>query len=271
MSSSGPLGQFEVLPKDVRVYLLRMLGPVDLSRLARTSSALRALCDDDSLWQRFCEARMVSVTCTTWKRTYIIRCGMFSRTIGTSEKGFFKRLFLKAKTVLFGQQAQRYLVLGLDSAGKTTFLYKLKLGDVMHTLPCIGFSVRSVSYKNIEISSWSTNINHIRILWRHYYVGVHGVIFVVDSTDVKRLDEACESLHLILKEDELRDAVLLVYANKQDKQDALSAVTLTQRLQLETIQNRIWNIFPMCAKNGDGILEGLEWLSAAVKYKSELQ
>jgi ADP-ribosylation factor protein 1 len=56
----------------------------------------------------------------------------------------------------------------------------------------------------------------IRPLWRHYFQNTQGIIFVVDSNDRDRIVEAREELQRMLNEDELRDALLLVFANKQD-------------------------------------------------------
>ena len=48
------------------------------------------------------------------------------------------------------------------------------------------------------------------------FQNTQGIIFVVDSNDRERVSEAREELHRMLNEDELRDALLLVFANKQD-------------------------------------------------------
>lgn len=58
----------------------------------------------------------------------------------------------------------------------------------------------------------------IRPLWRHYYSGTQGLIFVVDSSDTARLEEARSELHKIINDREMKDALLLVFANKQDIQ-----------------------------------------------------
>ena len=106
-------------------------------------------------------------------------------------------------------------MVGLDAAGKTTILYKLKLGEVVTTIPTIGFNVETVEYKNISFTVWDVGgQDKIRLLWRHYYQNTQGIIFVVDSNDRDRADDAKEELHRMLGEDELKDAVLLVMANK---------------------------------------------------------
>merc|ERR1712159_783111 len=85
---------------------------------------------------------------------------------------------------MFRKQEMRILMVGLDAAGKTTILYKLKLGEVGTTIPTIGFNVEAVTYKNITFTVWDVGgQDKIRPLWRHYYEDAHGVIFVVDSND----------------------------------------------------------------------------------------
>ncbi len=107
-------------------------------------------------------------------------------------------------------------MVGLDAAGKTTILYKLKLGEIVTTIPTIGFNVETVEYKNINFTVWDVGgQDKIRPLWRHYFQNTQGLIFVVDSNDRDRAAEARDELHRMLNEDELRDAVLLVFANKQ--------------------------------------------------------
>lgn len=146
----------------------------------------------------------------------------------------FSKIFDK----LWGKKEMRILMVGLDAAGKTTILYKLKLGEIVTTIPtigssctavdhlsmatqtdksCIGFNVETVEYKNIQFTVWDVGgQDKIRPLWRHYFQNTQGIIFVVDSNDRDRVVEAREELQRMLNEDELRDALLLVFANKQD-------------------------------------------------------
>jgi Arf/Sar family protein len=82
----------------------------------------------------------------------------------------------------------RILMLGLDAAGKTTILYKFKLGEVVSTIPTIGFNVETVRYKNIVFNMWDIGGQEkIRPLWRHYYQNTDAIIFVVDSCDKERM------------------------------------------------------------------------------------
>jgi len=163
---------------------------------------------------------------------------------------------------LFGNKEMRILMVGLDAAGKTTILYKLKLGEIVTTIPTIGFNVETVEYKNINFTVWDVGgQDKIRPLWRHYFQNTQGLIFVVDSNDRERIGEAKEELEKMLNEDELRDAVLLIFANKQDLPQAMSIAEVTDKLGLHSLRNRKWYIQATCATSGDGLYEGLDWLS----------
>lgn len=162
----------------------------------------------------------------------------------------------------------RILMVGLDAAGKTTILYKLKLGEIVTTIPTIGFNVETVEYKNISFTVWDVGgQDKIRPLWRHYFQNTQGLIFVVDSNDRERADEAREELSKMLQEDELREAVLLVFANKQDLPNAMSSAEITEKLGLNTLRNRNWYIQATCATQGQGLYEGLDWLSAELSKR----
>ena len=117
--------------------------------------------------------------------------------------------------------------------------YPPPIRAVVTTIPTIGFNVETVEYKNISFTVWDVGgQDKIRPLWRHYYQNTQGLIFVVDSNDSDRIDAARDELHRMLNEDELRDAVLLVFANKQDLPNAMSASELTDKLGLQDLRNR---------------------------------
>jgi small GTP-binding protein len=81
----------------------------------------------------------------------------------------------------------------------------------------VGFNVETVTYKNVKFNVWDVGgQDKIRPLWRHYYTGTQGLVFVVDSQDRERVDEAKQELHRILSDREMKDCLLLVFANKQD-------------------------------------------------------
>nr|GLL37426.1 Arf/Sar family [Ipomoea trifida] len=155
--------------------------------------------------------------------------------------------FTKLFSRLFAKKEMRILMVGLDAAGKTTILYKLKLGEIVTTIPTIGFNVETVEYKNISFTVWDVGgQDKIRPLWRHYFQNTQGLIFVVDSNDRDRVVEARDELHRMLNEDELRDAVLLVFANKQDLPNAMNAAEITDKLGLHSLRQRHWYILWPC-------------------------
>ena len=96
----------------------------------------------------------------------------------------FRKMFDK----MFGNKEMRVVMLGLDAAGKTTILYKLQMGEVVTTVPTIGFNVETVQYKNLRFQVWDLGgQTSIRPYWRCYYQNTNAVIYVVDSADQVRL------------------------------------------------------------------------------------
>ncbi|CAG9316805.1 unnamed protein product [Blepharisma stoltei] len=178
-------------------------------------------------------------------------------------------LFSRIWQRLISHREMRILMVGLDAAGKTTILYKLKLGEVVTTIPTIGFNVERVEYRNISFTVWDVGgQDKIRPLWRYYYENIQGIIFVVDSNDTKRIEDAKEELYRLVNEDQLRDTCVLVLANKQDLPHSMTAAELTDKLGLHAIRGKKWYIQSTCAVSGDGLYEGLDWLSRALTGKA---
>ncbi|GKU89234.1 hypothetical protein SLEP1_g3399 [Rubroshorea leprosula] len=157
-------------------------------------------------------------------------------------------IFTKLFSRLFAKKEMRILMVGLDAAG---------------------FNVETVEYKNISFTVWDAGgQDKIRPLWRHYFQNTQGLIFVVDSNDRDRIVEARDELHRMLNEDELRDAVLLVFANKQDLPNAMNATEITDKLGLHSLRQHHLYIESTCATSGEGLFEGLDWLSNNIANKS---
>eukprot|EP00039_Didymoeca_costata_P000438 m.45543 g.45543 ORF g.45543 m.45543 type:complete len:180 (-) comp10261_c0_seq1:1534-2073(-) len=173
--------------------------------------------------------------------------------------GKMLRIFIRNKEM-------RILMLGLDAAGKTTILYRLKLGQPVKTTPTVGFNVETVTFKNIKFNVWDVGgQDKIRPLWRHYYTGTQGLIFVVDCADRDRIEEACQELHRIVNDREMKEAIILVFANKQDLKGACTPEEIPELLELHKIKDRNWYVQPCVATTGDGLLEGLTWLNSTSK------
>jgi ADP-ribosylation factor-like protein 1 len=132
---------------------------------------------------------------------------------------------------------------------------------VVTTIPTIGFNVESVTYKNLNFNVWDLGgQTSIRPYWRCYYANTAAVIFVVDSTDIERLQTAADELAAMLNEEELKDAALLVFANKQDQPGAKGAGDISQALRLGELRDRNWSIMACSAVEGSGVTEGMDWL-----------
>lgn len=155
-------------------------------------------------------------------------------------------------------------MLGLDAAGKTTVLYRLHLAESVHTIPTVGFNVETVQLGKLDMTIWDVGgQDKIRKLWRHYYSNTHALVFVVDSSDTSRLPEAKEELYRLLQEDELRDAHVLVFANKQDLDGAVPPDQLVEKLGLDdgrVMRGRHYRCQGCCATTGQGLMEGFTWL-----------
>ncbi|XP_046856487.1 ADP-ribosylation factor 3-like [Xenia sp. Carnegie-2017] len=174
-------------------------------------------------------------------------------------------------TRLLGRGDVRILMVGLDNAGKTTILYQLKFGQVISSVPTIGFNVETVKYKNISFTVWDIGgQDKIRNLWRVYFPGSLGIIFVIDSSDKERLDQAKTELQRLLNEDQLENVHLLIFANKQDVENAMSLTEIREKLNLSALARRSWFVQGTCATKGEGLTEGLDWLANQIENKPRL-
>eukprot|EP01018_Ginkgo_biloba_P033881 Gb_14375 [translate_table: standard] len=165
-----------------------------------------------------------------------------------------------------GAKEIRIMMVGLDGAGKTTILYKLKLGECVRTVPTIGFNVETVRFKNLCFTVWDIGgQDKIRHLWRQYMVNAQGLIFVLDSCDRERLKKAKHELEKLMSYPELESLKLLVLANKHDIPTAVEVDEAAERLGLTNLKQRRWHIQKCSGKTGIGLHDGLDWLSSAIK------
>jgi ADP-ribosylation factor protein 1 len=170
-----------------------------------------------------------------------------------------------------GKSDVRVLIAGLDSAGKTTVLQKVKRGEKrlaenISTTPTMHFNVEQWKYKGRTFSVWDVGgQDAIRPLWRHHLIGTQALVYVVDSNDRERLQKAAEELHRVMLDHSMRKACLLVYANKCDLPHALTAEQVRDELKLEQLGARAWHVQKACATSGEGLWAGLKWLAAHVK------
>ncbi|XP_008290744.1 ADP-ribosylation factor-like protein 14 [Stegastes partitus] len=173
------------------------------------------------------------------------------------------------------QPEVRVLLLGLDNAGKSTLLYKLKHDACVTTVPTIGFNVEMIdakkNRKNICLTVWDVGgQGKMREHWQKFYQDTAAIVFVVDSSDRERMKEACRELENTLKNSLLRGRPLILLANKQDVNGALTVTEIKDRFNLRKMcSGRDWFVQPCSATTGFGVEEGFRRVVQMVKLPSE--
>lgn len=156
----------------------------------------------------------------------------------------------------------KVVVVGMANSGKTTILYKLSLGEVVITQPTIGSNIEEVEHSNIKLQVWDLGgQENLRSHWDAYYQNTHAVIFVVDSADDSQMMTSKAEFFNLLVNNDLSDCSILIFANKQDLPMAKNQAELTDAYSLHEIQNHNWKIQGCCALTGEGLDEGLDWLT----------
>ena len=160
----------------------------------------------------------------------------------------------------------RILILGLDDSGKTVILYQYKREETVKTIPTIGFNVESIDYKDFNLTIWDVGgTDKIRCLWKHYYNETDGIIFVIDSSDKDRIEESAQELKKLMGEEELINCPILILANKQDLDNALSPGEIKEKIGIISLKGREWLVQGCSGFTGQGLKEGLNWLISKLK------
>lgn len=159
----------------------------------------------------------------------------------------------------------RILVLGLDNSGKTTILKRLSDEEISQVTPTQGFNVKSLMQNDFKLNVWDIGgQKSIRPYWRNYFDHTDAIIYVIDSSDQKRMEETGVELDQLLNEEKLDGVPLLVFANKQDLLNSLSSEEISEGLNLLNIRDRTWTIQPCSAKSGEGLHDGMEWVMESI-------
>ncbi|NXF02834.1 ARL14 protein, partial [Smithornis capensis] len=163
------------------------------------------------------------------------------------------------------------LMLGLDFAGKSTLLYKFRYKDVFLTIPTIGFNVDMIETgRGFTLTFWDVGGQEkMRQLWSNFLEDADGLLYVVDSSDKRRLEESRREFELILKNESLKNVPVVVLANKQDLPGALNAEEITRRFKMKKYcSDRNWYVQPCCATTGEGLAEALQRVTMFAKQYS---
>ncbi|KAF9370409.1 hypothetical protein CPB97_002755 [Podila verticillata] len=164
-----------------------------------------------------------------------------------------------------------FLVVGLKGAGKSTFLVKSEMGAVTTSTILPGFILERANFKELTFYSWDLTPKTIQVQHQIDYTHVHGIIFVIDSTDEKAIQESSAHLNTFMSYPALQKAHILVFANKQDLSGAQRPNIVAEALKLKNKANgrRYWHVQGSCSLSGDGIQEGLKWLFVTMMKESQ--
>jgi small GTP-binding protein len=170
-----------------------------------------------------------------------------------------------------GSQPKKLLLLGLDCAGKTTFLYRIRSQYEIETAyPTIGFNIETLQLKGLSFKCWDVGgCDKIRPLWIHFMRDVGGIVFMVDSTDRDRFDSAREELGFFLSECS-PEVPMLIISNKVDMYNSRPIMEVIKGLRLDEIRNRRWEIIPSSMTSPEYPGPCLEWIRLALTDSDQL-
>jgi small GTP-binding protein len=158
----------------------------------------------------------------------------------------------------------------MQNAGKTTILYRLSLGQLVKTTPTIGSNMEELQYENVKFQAWDLGGQEsTRSVWDIYYMNTDAVIYVIDSQDDTYYEESKNQFHKVLRNSTLKNATILIFANKQDLPGAKTINQIMQDYELDKIKNHSWQIQPCSALRGEGLIEGLKWLSEQLVFRGK--
>ena len=164
----------------------------------------------------------------------------------------------------------KIIILGMQNAGKTTILYRLSLGTLVKTTPTIGSNVEELTYNNVKFQAWDLGGQEsIRSVWDVYYMNTDAIVYVIDSQDDEYFEESKSQFHKLLKHPTLKNATILIFANKQDLPRAKNINKLIQDYEFDKIKSHVWHIQPCSALKGEGLITGIKWLSEQLVFKGK--
>ncbi|EEB05956.1 ADP-ribosylation factor Alp41 [Schizosaccharomyces japonicus yFS275] len=155
----------------------------------------------------------------------------------------------------------RVLLLGLDNAGKTTFLKRLLNEDVTSVSPTFGFQIKTIELSGFKLNIWDIGGQKtIRNFWRNYFEATDSIIWVVDGLDEDRLHTCKNELQKLLEEEKLLGANLLIIINKMDAMEPSVVVKVEDEVKAMKIKSHHWKVIPVSALTGKNVEKAINWL-----------
>ena len=170
----------------------------------------------------------------------------------------------------FKEKPFKIVIVGIGEAGKTATLYWLKLGAQVTTIPTIGFNCEEIQHKGVSFIIYDVGGHErIRPLWTHYYEDTSGIIFVVDSANEQKLEEAGSVFRKLAFEEKLEKLPILILANKQDVSGALPPKKLAEIMEINQIDNHKIKVIKTSATQGKGMDKVMDWFVERIQNKEE--
>lgn len=165
----------------------------------------------------------------------------------------------------FENKETKILMLGLDCEGKSTILEQFHLSNHLQFVHIVGFNHEIIDYEDFKIICWDyIGDDRIRTFWKqNYFPKTNCLILVVDSSDKERLEQSIDELHLLLKEKEIRESVILVFLNKMDLPNSIIVDDFEKKL----IKDLTFKIQKLSATKCEGFVEGLNWIGEQIDKK----
>ncbi|KAI8086189.1 P-loop containing nucleoside triphosphate hydrolase protein [Halteromyces radiatus] len=162
------------------------------------------------------------------------------------------------------------LIIGLDNAGKTTLLERIKsifMGvaglSPDRIAPTVGLNIGRIEVNSSRIKFWDLGGQRdLQSIWQRYYSDCHAIVFVVDSTDGRRLEECKDTFETIITNDLVEGVPILMLANKQDLPNALRVEEIKEVFNKIAVKlgARDSRVLPVSALEGNGVREAIDWM-----------
>lgn len=159
----------------------------------------------------------------------------------------------------------RILMLGLDNAGKSTIIKTILHQDINKVIPTMGFEINTVAFEGFQLNIWDIGGQQtLRSFWFNYFDRLDALIWVIDLSNLQRLNENFKEMRKVLNNEKLIGLKILIYLNKMDlvAKEEIPKVKeqVTRVLELDQIESDKWRIFESSAHDVDSVAKGLKWI-----------